>query len=84
MLILLSGAFEQVESFELMKPNGEVIKVRHGSDDIFRVAGVGLGALGILLNITLKCEPAFTLETRQFPLPLFEVGSCKSLVISPY
>ncbi len=41
--------------------------------DVFRVARVGLGALGIVSEITLQAVPAFRLEVVEEPLPVDEV-----------
>lgn len=41
--------------------------------DIFKAALCHLGALGIIIRITLKCEPAFRLEALQAPAKLDEI-----------
>ncbi|CAG8590339.1 2062_t:CDS:2 [Paraglomus occultum] len=41
--------------------------------DIFKAALCNLGALGIIIRITLKCEPAFRLEAIQTPAKFDEI-----------
>jgi len=41
--------------------------------DVFAVARVGLGALGIVTAVTLQVEPAFLLAADERPLPLDDV-----------
>ncbi|HEV3069858.1 MAG TPA: D-arabinono-1,4-lactone oxidase [Solirubrobacteraceae bacterium] len=38
--------------------------------EVFRAARVGLGALGVLVEVTLRCVPAFVLEGLDRPAPL--------------
>jgi L-gulonolactone oxidase len=40
--------------------------------DVFRAARVGLGALGVIAEVTLRCVPAFTLHGVDAPAPLGE------------
>jgi L-gulonolactone oxidase len=39
-------------------------------DEIFRAARVGLGSLGVIAEVTLRCVPAFTLHGVDAPAPL--------------
>lgn len=58
----------------MMKANGEVLTVsRESNEELYRAAGVHLGALGIILSVTLKCEPIFNIELRLYPITLKEV-----------
>ena len=41
--------------------------------DVFEVARVGLGALGVLSTVTLKCVPAFRLHAVEKAMPVDEV-----------
>lgn len=41
--------------------------------DLFAAARVGLGALGVLATVTVRCEPAFVLAAEERPEPLDEV-----------
>jgi len=40
--------------------------------EVFRAARVGLGALGVVVELTLQCVPAFTLRGVDAPAPLAE------------
>jgi FAD-linked oxidoreductase len=43
-----------------------------GDPDVFRAARVGLGSLGVITEVTLRCVPAFTLHGIDAPAPLSE------------
>jgi L-gulonolactone oxidase len=61
-----------VEAVKLVTGTGEVLAI--GPDDpIFPAARLGLGALGILVEVTLRCVDAFTLLADERPMPLKEV-----------
>lgn len=38
--------------------------------ELFQAARVGLGAIGVLLEVTLQCVPAFTVSAAEHPEPL--------------
>jgi L-gulonolactone oxidase len=70
----LGNLSSQVEAMEIVLADGSVLSVSRGSDpDILRAARVGLGALGVIATVTLRCVPAFTLNRLDHPLPLGEV-----------
>ena len=56
-----------VVGMELVDGRGEV---RRLDDDLLRIARVGLGALGIVTEVTLHCIPAFRLHARETVEPL--------------
>ena len=59
-----------IESIRLVTAAGETLDV-NGGDEL--LAGrVGLGALGVVSRITLRCVPLFTLHRRDEPRPLGE------------
>jgi FAD/FMN-containing dehydrogenase len=51
----------------LMLADGSVRDLAPG-DELFDAARVGLGALGIVTRVTLRCEPAFALEEVAAPM----------------
>jgi FAD-linked oxidoreductase len=62
------GLATQVRGLELVLPSGEVLTcdaARH--PEIFCVARVGLGALGVVTAVTLQAEPAFALHAVEGP-----------------
>jgi len=61
-----------VEAVKLVTGSGEVLEVRQ-DDPIFPAARLGLGALGILVEVTLRCTEAFTLLADERPMPLADV-----------
>jgi L-gulonolactone oxidase len=60
-----------VEAMELVLADGSELNV-DGSDEL-RAARVGLGALGVVAAVTLRCVPSFRLHAVDRPLPLEEV-----------
>jgi len=62
-----------VEALELVTASGEVITCDAGRrPEVFAAARVGLGALGVLTEVTLRCETAFVLRAEERPTPLAE------------
>lgn len=56
----------QVEALELVTGTGEVLQASAGQHaDVFAAARVGLGALGVLTEVTLRVEPLFALEAHE-------------------
>ncbi len=60
----------QVVGVRLVSGTGEVVDV---TGDELRAARVGLGALGALSAVTLRCVPAFTIHRIDAPHPLDDV-----------
>jgi L-gulono-1,4-lactone dehydrogenase len=61
----------QVVGVRLVTGTGELVDVREG--DELRAARVGLGALGAIAAVTLRCVPAFTIHRIDEPRPLDDV-----------
>lgn len=61
----------QVAGMRIVKGDGEVVDVSDEAE--LRAARVGLGALGVVTEVTLRCVPAFTLRRVDEPRPLEEV-----------
>jgi L-gulonolactone oxidase len=67
----LSG---QLASIELVGADGGLREISAESDpDLFRAARVGLGSLGVIYAVTIRCVPAYTLNRVDSPKPLDEV-----------
>jgi L-gulonolactone oxidase len=62
----------QVEAVELVLADGSVRELG-GDDPLLRAARVGVGALGAIASVTLRCVPAFVLHRVDRPLPREEV-----------
>src|SRR4051812_11032626 len=60
-----------VEAMELVLADGSELTVAEG--DELRAARVSLGALGVVVTVTLRCVPSFNLHAVDRPLPLEEV-----------
>lgn len=59
----------QIAGLQLVTGTGELVTAdAEQNPDVFAVARLGLGALGILTTITFKVEPLFTLEAHEFPM----------------
>lgn len=57
----------QVAALTLVTGTGEVLHCSADENpDVFAAARVGLGALGIITEVTLACEPAYNLETYEY------------------
>ncbi|HEU4656631.1 MAG TPA: D-arabinono-1,4-lactone oxidase [Capillimicrobium sp.] len=61
----------RVAAMRLVTADGEVAELDGG--DELRAARVGLGALGVVTEVTLRCVPAFTLERVDEPMARDEV-----------
>ena len=60
----------QVEGMELVLADGSLRRLGADSDqELLRAARVGVGALGAIASVTLRCVPAFTLERVDTPHP---------------
>jgi L-gulono-1,4-lactone dehydrogenase len=63
----------QVVELTLVLADGSTVVCSEQSDsELFRAARVGLGALGVVAEVTLRCVPAFTLLGIDAPAPLAE------------
>ncbi|PRY29440.1 D-arabinono-1,4-lactone oxidase [Pseudosporangium ferrugineum] len=61
-----------VAGLTLVTGTGEVLHLGPAAE-LFPAARLGLGALGIVTEVTLRCVPAFVLLADERPLPLAEV-----------
>jgi L-gulonolactone oxidase len=73
----LGNLSSQVAALELVLADGTVLGCQETDSDpeTFRAARVGLGALGAIATVTLRCAPAFVLEGVDAPAPLEDVLS---------
>ncbi len=70
----LRNISSQVEGIELVLGDGSVRELSAAADaDLLRAARVGIGALGAISSVTLRCLPAFTLRRVDSPAPREEV-----------
>jgi L-gulono-1,4-lactone dehydrogenase len=63
----------QVEAVELVTGAGEARRLDGATPDLLRAARVGVGALGAISSVTLRCVPAFTLRRVDVARPRDEV-----------
>ena len=63
----------QVEGLELVLGDGSTRELTAADGDLLRAARVGLGALGVVVAVTLRCVPAFRLRGIDRPEPLEDV-----------
>jgi L-gulono-1,4-lactone dehydrogenase len=69
----LRNISSQVEALELVTADGSLVECSREADpDLWRSARVGLGSLGVIATLTLRCVPAFTIRRNDHPLPLAE------------
>ncbi|GAA1812621.1 D-arabinono-1,4-lactone oxidase [Luedemannella flava] len=65
-----------VAALELVTADGTRLRCSPTENaDVFAAARVGVGALGVITEVTLSCAPAFTLRARERPTPLADVLS---------
>ena len=70
----LGGLATQIESLELVLADGSVVTCSASSrPELFGAARIGLGALGVITTVTLRCVPSFTLQADERPVPVEEV-----------
>jgi L-gulonolactone oxidase len=62
---------DQVEAVELVLADGSEQTIEGGEE--LRAARVSLGALGVVVAVTLRCVPAFRLQAIDAPQPLDDV-----------
>jgi L-gulonolactone oxidase len=67
----LGGLATTVVAMEVVTGTGDVLRLDgHSDPELLRVARVGLGALGIVTEVTLQCVPSFRLHARETVEPL--------------
>jgi FAD-linked oxidoreductase len=68
------GISTQVVGATLVTGDGEVLTVDDEHEpELLPAVALGLGALGILVDVTLQCVPAFVLDAVERPEPLEDV-----------
>lgn len=69
-----AGIAAQVVGATLVTADGELLAIdEDNSPELLPAIALSLGALGILVEVTLQCVPAFTLRAVERPEPLGEV-----------
>jgi FAD-linked oxidoreductase len=64
----LGGLATQIAALELVLADGSVVRCSETEHPgLFSAARVGLGALGVISTITLRCVPSFVLHARESP-----------------
>jgi FAD-linked oxidoreductase len=67
----LANIASQVVELTMVLADGSTLVCSAERDpELFRAARVGLGALGVVVEVTLRCVPAFTLRGVDAPAPL--------------
>ncbi len=68
------GLATQVVAATLVTAEGEFLRVSETENaELLPAVALGLGALGILVDVTLQCVPAFVMHAIDEPAPLDEV-----------
>jgi L-gulono-1,4-lactone dehydrogenase len=62
------GLAAQIAALTLVTADGAVMEISQGSE-LFDAARLGLGALGVIVDVTLECVPAFKLHAVERPEP---------------
>jgi L-gulonolactone oxidase len=66
----LPGLSAQAVAFTLVRADGALLAVDERDPELLAAARVSLGALGVAVDVTLRCVPAFTLRGVDAPRPL--------------
>ncbi|ONI73458.1 FAD-linked oxidoreductase [Actinosynnema sp. ALI-1.44] len=67
----LGGIATQVSALQVVLADGSVVTCSADErPDLFNAARVGLGALGVISTVTLRCERSFSLNADERPVPL--------------
>jgi FAD-linked oxidoreductase len=70
----LGGLATQVEVLDLVLADGSLVSCSASArPELFAAARVGLGALGVVTAVTLRCVPSFTLAADERPMPVEQV-----------
>ncbi len=68
------GLATQVVGVSLITAEGELLRVdEHENAEMRPAVALGLGALGIIVEVTLQCVPAFVMRAVDEPAPLDDV-----------
>lgn len=68
------GIATQVVGVRMVTADGELLVVdEQQNSELLPAVGLGLGALGVLVEVTLQCVPAFLLHAVEAPEPLADV-----------
>ena len=62
-----------LRSLRMIRADGHPVELRADGSDAFLASGVSLGALGVVTEVTIACEPAFRLRLRQVATTLDSV-----------
>jgi len=66
---VMAGLAAQLAGFTVVTGRGEVLSCSAASNpEVFALGRVGLGALGVLVDVTFKVEPLFALEAVEQPM----------------
>ena len=69
----LGGLHTQIVGMNLVAGNGQLLGISEDGDrELTAAARVGLGALGIITQVTIQCVPYYNLERKAQPLPFDE------------
>lgn len=68
----LRNLSSQVVALKLVLADGSTLRCAATDAELLRAARVGLGALGAISEVTLRCVPSFTLRGVDAPAPLGE------------
>ncbi len=69
-----TGLAAQITGFRLVTANGQAVECSAATrPELFAAAGIGLGAFGVLTEVTVQCVPSFLLAADEHPEPLSAV-----------
>lgn len=72
--VKFGGISTQIVGATLVTADSELLVVNEQQNsDLLPAVALGLGALGILVEVTIQCVPAFVLQAQEQPEPLMQV-----------
>jgi L-gulonolactone oxidase len=71
--IRLGSLSTLVRNVRLVKADGSVLDLSRTDGDVFEAARLHLGCLGVVTQVTLRCEPAFCLREKVFSVRFDDV-----------
>lgn len=70
----LGGIATQIVGLRLVTATGDLLDIdEENNSELLPAVAVGLGAMGIIVEVTLQCVPAFLLHAVERPEPLSDV-----------
>ncbi|WP_018600019.1 D-arabinono-1,4-lactone oxidase [Mycobacterium sp. 155] len=81
---LFGSLSSTVRGVRLVNGEGEIVTITEDQPDLLHAAQVSVGMLGVFLDLTLQCVPAYKLREQNAVLPFSEVDARWDEFLSSY